>query len=165
MFSHAQDKRDRPQATAAGDESAEAGGPMERKHLSPAASTWPVLLLQHPHLLYPEKEEGEKRHFALEKNSRDRRFNSLMNFIQMSFIQRDRLTLEVTKRPFPLNSVEMDLQRNKWGAQIWNATFFLLSFFLTEGWLLYNIGLIYAIHCHTSHRWTYEPPSHLPLKC
>ena len=41
-----------------------------------AASTWPVLLLQHLHLLYPEKAEGEKRHFALEKNSQDRRFNS-----------------------------------------------------------------------------------------
>lgn len=86
---------------------------MERKHLSPGSQHLTSLPLQHPHLLYPEKAEGEKRHFALEKNSRDRRFNSLINFIQMSFIQRDRLTLEVTKRPFPLNSVEMDLQRNK----------------------------------------------------
>ena len=50
----------------------------------------------------------------------------------------------------PLNSVEMDLQRNKWSAQIWNATFFLLFYWrMTALKYWFDICHTLSYICHT----------------
>ena len=71
-----------------------------------------------------------------------------MKFIQMSFIQRDHLTLEVTKRPFPRNSVEIDLQRrNEVLRYEMLRSFFFFSFFLFN-WRMTALQYWFDI-CHT----------------